>query len=86
MNILQIGELVSHLSKEYLNDTKEQIPWRQIRTLRNVYAHAYEAVDNERVWEIVNNDIPELQSLREEQIIMFASDLNSYCDEDELTL
>lgn len=83
MNILQIGELVAHLSEDYLVDTKEKIPWRQIRALRNIYAHAYEAVDDERVWEIVNNDIPELQRFCEEEII-------SACDNDddveELTL
>ena len=84
MNILQIGELVSHLSEEYLSDTKEQIPWRQIRALRNIYAHAYETVDDERVWEIVNNDIPMLQHFCEEQI-----NSRSFFDNDdveELTL
>lgn len=82
MNILQIGELVTHLSEEYLSDTKEQIPWRQIRALRNIYAHAYEAVDDERVWEIVNSDIPKLQSFCEEQVNAVKDD----DDGEEITL
>lgn len=82
MNILQIGELVTHLSEEYLNATNKQIPWRQIRALRNIYAHAYEAVDDERVWEIVNKDIPELQSFCEEQINMSTSALTADDGED----
>lgn len=86
MNILQIGELVTHLSEEYLSDTKEQIPWRQIRALRNIYAHTYEAVDDGRVWEVINNDIPELQSFCEEQINQMKSDFDNDCDEDDLLL
>ena len=82
MNILQIGELVTHLSEDFLNETKEQIPWRQIRALRNIYAHAYEAVDDERVWEIINNDIPKLQSFCEEQ----ANDVKNDDDGEEITL
>ena len=85
MNILQIGELVSRLSEKYLSATKEDIPWRQIRALRNIYAHAYEAVDDERVWEIVNNDIPELQSFCEAQTNCAAA-LTADDDDEELTL
>ena len=86
MNILQIGELVTHLSEEYLSDTNEQIPWRQIRALRNIYAHTYEAVDDGRVWELINKDIPELQSFCEEQINQMKSDFDNDCDEDDLLL
>ena len=80
---MQIGELVSHFSEEYLRETKEQIPWRQIRALRNIYAHAYESVDEDRIWEIINNDIPKLQSFCEAQISVYNQHKSDSKDEDE---
>jgi uncharacterized protein with HEPN domain len=40
MYLLQIGELVSHLSDEF-KDGYQSIPWRNIRGLRNIVAHDY---------------------------------------------
>lgn len=58
--ILQIGELVSHLSDGFKEEHAE-IPWRQIKLLRNIVAHRYGTVDNTITWDVVKTDIPELR-------------------------
>ena len=59
--ILQIGELVGHMSDEF-KETYAQIPWRQIKLMRNIVAHRYGTVDNAITWEVVENDIPQLKA------------------------
>ncbi len=61
MCILQIGELTGRLSDEFTN-THNQIPWRSIRAMRNIAAHAYVNISIPDVWETVVNDIPKLKS------------------------
>lgn len=58
--ILQIGELVGKLSDEFRAGHGE-IPWRQIRAMRNIVAHNYGSVDAETSWEIITSDIPMLK-------------------------
>ena len=58
--ILQIGELVGHLSDGFKAE-HTQIPWRQIKLLRNIVAHRYGTVDNTITWDVVKTDIPELK-------------------------
>ena len=60
MCLLQIGELVELLSEEYRNE-HPQMPWRQIKALRNIIAHNYGSVDADTAWEIVHEDIPVLR-------------------------
>ena len=58
--IVQIGELVGHLSDEF-KAANGQIPWRQIKLMRNIVAHRYGTVDNTITWEVVEKDIPDLK-------------------------
>lgn len=37
------------------------IPWKQIRGMRNVVAHEYGATDTMVVWETVTEDISEIE-------------------------
>ena len=39
MCVLQIGELSNHLTEDFREATAGDIPWKQIRGLRNVVAH-----------------------------------------------
>ena len=59
--ILQIGELVSRLSEQF-RDTHDQIPWRQIKLMRNIVAHRYGTVDNSITWDVVEHDLPQLRT------------------------
>ncbi len=61
MCILQIGELVNRLSDEALTENV-QVPWRLIRAMRNVYAHAYDRTKPATVWQTITEDIPALRT------------------------
>ena len=54
-----IGEAISKLQK-----TEPSIQLRHAKKiigLRNIIAHAYDAVDDEMIWAIIQRDIPELK-------------------------
>lgn len=61
MCILQIGELVRNLTDEF-KEEHSNIPWRQIRSMRNIVAHHYGVVDAETLWETIISDIPSLKA------------------------
>jgi uncharacterized protein with HEPN domain len=61
MSIFQIGELSNGLTQAFKDDTENEIPWSDIRGIRNLFAHEYEKVDEEVVWEAINVNIPQLQ-------------------------
>lgn len=58
--ILQIGELSGILTDEF-KEKYNEMPWRQIKALRNIVAHRYGSIDPEVLWEIINHDIPDLE-------------------------
>lgn len=68
--VLQIGELANNLTEEFREITSE-IPWREIRGLRNIVAHHYGKIDYELLWETITSDIPVLQEFCEKQIMVF---------------
>ena len=61
MCILQIGELAGRLSPEFIVCNNE-IPWRSIKAMRNIVAHAYGSISIPDVWDTIENDIPLLKS------------------------
>lgn len=61
MCIIQIGELVSRLSKDFIAVYNE-VPWHAIKAMRNLHAHDYENVDMEIVWNTLQEDIPKLKT------------------------
>jgi len=60
MCILQIGELVILLS-DYLKTQYEEIPWHDIKNMRNIAAHQYHRFDLDTLWETITEDIPALR-------------------------
>ena len=58
--ILQIGELVGNLSDEFKAQHPD-VPWRQIKLMRNIVAHRYGTVDHTITWDVVQQDIPALK-------------------------
>ena len=60
MCILQIGELVGHLSEEF-KATNTKIPWHKIRGMRNYVAHEYGKIDLDVVWYVATTNILEVK-------------------------
>lgn len=60
MCVFQIGELSVHISDD-LKKNNKQIPWAEMRGLRNVHAHEYDNVDRKKMWETLTKDIPDLE-------------------------
>lgn len=59
--LMQIGELSTKLSDEF-KESNDNMPWKQIRGMRNVVAHEYGHIDDEIVWETIEDGIPSLDS------------------------
>lgn len=59
-NISQIGELSNKIDESFEAE-HPQIPWRQLYGLRNRIVHDYEGVNLKLVWEIIEDDLPELK-------------------------
>ena len=60
MCILQIGELTVHLSDEFRAKYNE-MPWQDIKAMRNIAAHHYASFDTAKLWETITDDLPELR-------------------------
>ncbi|WP_406311349.1 DUF86 domain-containing protein [Streptosporangium sp. NBC_01639] len=58
--IMNIGEAANGLS-EVIRDSRPEIPWRQIRGLRNILAHAYFSVDLGAIWITSRTFVPILE-------------------------
>jgi uncharacterized protein with HEPN domain len=54
-----IGEATRSLSQDFRGRHPE-VPWREIARMRNVLIHAYFGIDLERVWSVVEKDLPPL--------------------------
>ena len=67
MCILQIGELVNLLSDDF-KETRTEMPWRDMKRMRDLAAHQYNKFDLETLWETVSEDIPELRDYCTSQI------------------
>jgi uncharacterized protein with HEPN domain len=58
-NLEIIGEAAKHISDVYRLQMKE-IEWRKIAGMRNLLAHDYFGIDNDILWDVVHNKIPQL--------------------------
>ena len=65
--IIQIGEHVDRLYDEFKNNHPE-IPWREIKDMRNLHAHHYESVMYDILWVTMKKDVPELREYLENLI------------------
>jgi len=55
-----IGEATKNLSLDF-RERYPEIPWRKMAGLRDVLIHNYMGVDARLVWNIVKNDLPDLE-------------------------
>lgn len=59
-NLHTLSESIQRIS----TDTKlkyPEVPWREINAFRNVVVHDYLGIELERIWDIVERDLPPLQ-------------------------
>lgn len=52
-----IGEAARRISASF-KEAHPEIPWREIVDQRNVLIHAYDEIEEERIWRLVTQEIP----------------------------
>jgi len=58
-NLEIIGEAAKHIN-ENLRKQMPDIDWRKAAGLRDMLAHAYFGIDNDILWDVVQNKVPQL--------------------------
>ena len=63
LNIVIIGEAATQLVDENPDfaDQHPEIPWKQMRGMRNRMAHGYFEIDLDIVWDTVQRSLPDLE-------------------------
>jgi len=61
-NFIIIGEAASHLPEDF-TEMHPDLPWREMRDIRNIVVHEYFGVDNMIVWETLQKNLPPLLPL-----------------------
>lgn len=64
-NLEILGEAAKKIPDE-IRQRYAQVDWRGVAGLRDILAHAYFALDNPTLWQIVRTDIPRLLGLLEQ--------------------
>ena len=64
-NLELIGEAATHVPPE-VRERYPTVPWRLLVATRNRLIHAYLGVDDDTVWSIVVDDVPELLTALQE--------------------
>jgi len=58
-NLVIIGEAARYVPAE-VQARHADVPWRDMREMRNFVAHVYHGVSDRRVWKTINTDLPHL--------------------------
>ncbi|MDB5619176.1 HepT-like ribonuclease domain-containing protein [Tardiphaga sp.] len=64
-------EIVCEAALKLPDSIKQQAPhinWRGMNNFASLLRHAYHSTDADKVWEIIQNDIPPLKSFAEQRI------------------
>lgn len=62
MSLMQIGEIVGGLSDDFKVRTSEKMQWGGMKAMRNMFAHGYDLMDKDIIWEVAVTDIPALEN------------------------
>jgi uncharacterized protein with HEPN domain len=55
----RLGDIATKLPDEVIEATPE-IPWREVKGIRIIAAHAYHRIDYEEVWVTLRDDVPRM--------------------------
>ncbi|PKB65315.1 MAG: hypothetical protein BZY80_00635 [SAR202 cluster bacterium Io17-Chloro-G2] len=66
-NLEIIGE-AARLVPEHITNQYGQVPWADMRAIRNIVAHEYDRVNLATIWETIHNDLPPLGPLLQQVI------------------
>lgn len=61
-NLEIIGEAARNVPEE-IQKQHTAVQWREMIALRNIVAHAYFGMNDDIIWDLVQNKVPELLSL-----------------------
>ena len=61
-NFIIIGEAATHLPDDIVTKYPD-LPWREMRDMRNIVVHEYFGIDNLIVWETVQKNLPPILPL-----------------------
>jgi len=59
-------EIIGEAAKNISDDTRQKmpsIPWRNIAGMRDFITHVYFGIDNDILWDVIQNKIPELKEV-----------------------
>lgn len=56
-NVLIIGEAARYVPAE-VQSRNPEVPWRELREIRNFVAHVYHGVSYRYIWRMITNDLP----------------------------
>ncbi len=59
--ILVIGEATAQRLSQQFIAAHPEIPWRQMKRMRDVLAHHYDTIDLDIIWETATRDIPDIR-------------------------
>ena len=59
-NLEIIGEAAANVPSE-IQDRFTDIPWYQIKGMRNILIHEYFGTDNDVLWRTIQDDLPQLK-------------------------
>ena len=68
--IVVMGEAARRLSQA-IRAIHPEVPWRDIIGMRSVVTHGYDQIDDDELWQVIENDLPEL--IRKIEAILAAS-------------
>ncbi len=63
-----IWEWVKHLSAEIKKDISKELPWKEMAWMRDILVHDYLYVDDDIVWDVIINKLPEINTVLVEYI------------------
>ncbi|MGO9161962.1 MAG: DUF86 domain-containing protein [Streptosporangiaceae bacterium] len=55
----RLGDIATKLPDEVIEATPE-IPWREVKGMRIIAAHAYHRIDYDEVWVTLRDDVPNM--------------------------